>query len=229
MLSKIIKSGQKPEEIKEEFEKYKETEDYKKWLKDYDNRDDDDDVKNDIDPQGWDLYTRAASEGYGLILNFAMKVGPANPKNAELQSKCMKVFVACDKPDYALQMAENMLKHNPQHPKAIRTIAAFEAYMKGAKFERSQDEFKTLMKGWQKSKSANMDAIHELLKDEPKQGKKAIAALEGDGDNFKKVYLAEKTHKRLAKTDEKIAKEYFQKAQTIYPYSTYFEGAKKDL
>lgn len=208
VISKIAKSGQSADQIKEEFEKYKETDEYKKWQKDYDNRDDDDDVRNDQDPQGWDLYIRAASEHYQVIVNFAMKVGPANPENAELQAKCLKVFMSCDKPDYALQMAENMLKHSPQHPKAIRTIAAFEGYMKGQKFERSLDEFNGLLKNWQKSKSDNMEAIHELLKDDPKQGKKAIAALEKDADNFKKVYLAEKTHRRLAKTDEKVAKEY---------------------
>jgi hypothetical protein len=141
-----------------------------------------------------------------------MKVGPANPSNAELQSKCLKVFMSCDKPELALQMAENILKLNPQHPKALRTIATFEKYMKDQKFEKSQKqkyEFNELLKDWKKSDSANMEATHELLKDAPKQGKKAITALTSDAENFKKVYLAEKTHKRLLKSDEKVAKEYF--------------------
>ena len=47
------------------------------------------------------------------------------------------------------------------------------------------------------------------MKDAPKQGKKAITALTSDPENFKQVYLAAKTHKRLLKSDEKVAKEYF--------------------
>ena len=49
-ISRISKSEQTAEKIKEEFESYKQTDDYKKWQKDYDNREDDDDVKNDVDP-----------------------------------------------------------------------------------------------------------------------------------------------------------------------------------
>lgn len=45
-----------------------------------------------------------------------------------------------------------------------------------------------------------------------------------------KVLLAENTHRLLVKFgDSKAADEYKAKAKGLYPYSTYFEGAKKDV
>ena len=137
-------------------------------MKDYENRDDDDDVKNDNDPEGWDLYIRAAEEHYQVILNFASKVGPANPQNSELQALCLKAFISCDKPDLALQMATNILTHGPQHHKASRAIARFEKYMKDKKFEKSIDEYKALVKSWKKADAVTIEAAHELLKEDPK-------------------------------------------------------------
>ena len=134
----------------------------------------------------------------------------------------------CEKNDLALQMAQNLLKHSPGHHKSIRAIAKFEKYMKDKKFESSTDEFKELLKKWKKPTEVTIETAHELLKDDPKQTKKAITALESDPENFKKVYSAVKTHKRILKSDEKSAQEYFLKAQALYPYSSYFEGAKKD-
>ena len=60
VINKIKKTVQDVDKVKEEYEKYKETDAYKKWLKDYENREDDDDIKNDTDPEGWDLYIKAA-------------------------------------------------------------------------------------------------------------------------------------------------------------------------
>lgn len=59
--------------------------------------------------------------------------------------------------------------------------------------------------------------------------KAALEALEKDPKNTANVFIAEKTHKRLEKLKENDgAKKYFEVAKTIYPYSTYFDGAKKD-
>jgi len=69
---------------------------------------------------------------------------------------------------------------------------------------------------------------HELLKQEKKNAKVAIEALSADPSNVSSERQAEKTHRRMKKVDDKSAEDYFKKAQTVYPYSIYFEGAKKD-
>lgn len=60
VISKIKKTVSDVEKIKQEFEEYKLTDAYKKWQKEYENREDDDDLKHDADPEGWDLYIKAA-------------------------------------------------------------------------------------------------------------------------------------------------------------------------
>ena len=59
----------------------------------------------------------------------------------------------------------------------------------------------------------------------------AIEALSADVNSKRKVYVAEKTHRRIANKLQKAeeAKRYYELAQQIYPYSTYFEGEKKDV
>jgi hypothetical protein len=70
-----------------------------------------------------------------------------------------------------------------------------------------------------------MDHVHEMIKQDKKNVGLAIGALSPN-----KVHVAENTHRLLLKLKEtKAADEYKQKAQEQYPYSTYFEGAKKDI
>ena len=64
VINKIKKTVHDVDKIKEEFEKYKETEAYKKWLVEYEKRDEDDDIKNDTDPEGWDLFIKAAKDNF---------------------------------------------------------------------------------------------------------------------------------------------------------------------
>ena len=70
-----------------------------------------------------------------------------------------------------------------------------------------------------------MEHVHEQIKRDKKHAKLAVGALQPN-----KVFLAENTHKLLVKVgDAKTAEEYKKKAAEMYPYSTYFEGAKKDV
>lgn len=64
-----------------------------------------------------------------------------------------------------------------------------------------------------------------MIKQDKKHVSLAIGAL-----SVNKVYVAENTHRLLLKLKEtKAAEDYKKKAQELYPYSTYFEGAKKDI
>ena len=57
ILSKLGKelasSESKLGEIKAEFEEHKQTDEYQKWAKDHGDNDDNDEVRNDPDPDGW--------------------------------------------------------------------------------------------------------------------------------------------------------------------------------
>lgn len=94
------------------------------------------------------------------------------------------------------------------------------------------------MSGWEESNPGddeldrtNMAAALESMKrgavDPPAN---ALNALAKDPRSCHNVYLAEKTHKRLGDKmkDQVAAKKYFAQAKAAYPYSAYFEGAKRD-
>jgi len=70
------------EAAEKQFEEFKQTDDYKKWEKDYDDRDDDDMVRNDPDPQGWTAFISACKDPVTAALEIALKVAPANPQCA---------------------------------------------------------------------------------------------------------------------------------------------------
>lgn len=67
------------DETKKEFEEFKTTEEYSKWFKDYEKRDNDDPVQNDSDPWGWELYIKAMETPEELSTDFATKVSLKNP------------------------------------------------------------------------------------------------------------------------------------------------------
>ena len=52
---------------------------------------------------------------------------------------------------------------------------------------------------------------HELLKQDKKNAKVAVEALLADTENISRVRQAEKTHRRMAKVDDKAAADYFKK------------------
>ena len=64
-----------------------------------------------------------------------------------------------------------------------------------------------------------------MIKSDKKKANLATGALAPN-----KVHIAENTHRLLVKIgDNKTAEDYKKNAKDIYPYSTYFEGAKKDV
>lgn len=96
-MSKIRKAAEKDgglDEMKKTHEAYLATDEYAKWKKEYDDRDDDDEVRNDKDPEGWDLYLGAAQNKEEVGLKFARQVSAGNPTSAELQAKCLSFFIA---------------------------------------------------------------------------------------------------------------------------------------
>jgi len=72
----------------------------------------------------------------------------------------------------------------------------------------------------------SMPHTHELIKaQQPKDSEKlAIAALEKDTTERKRVEQAENTCRLLAKKGIS-EKEYRKKAQSLFPYSTFFKNA----
>ena len=76
-LSKIRKehSGN-PKAAKIAFEEYKETDEYLKWEKEFEKRDDDDPIRNDSDPEGWKKYIETIKDTNKVGLDLATKVAP---------------------------------------------------------------------------------------------------------------------------------------------------------
>mmetsp|Transcript_16311 Transcript_16311/g.25210 ORF Transcript_16311/g.25210 Transcript_16311/m.25210 type:complete len:627 (+) Transcript_16311:395-2275(+) len=169
-LSKI-KANSKAllEQGKKDFEAFKETEDYKKWLADADNREDDDPVRSDQDPEGWEMYLKACENPVPLALQIAEKVAPLNPTCAETQAKCMQWFIAGEKHDLVLTCIENLLTHNAAHPKTPKALEKFKAYAASAKVEGATKEKletiqSTLVKSFKPAAEESMEHVHEQIK-----------------------------------------------------------------
>ena len=79
-----------------------------------------------------------------------------------------------------------------------------------------------------KDAESNMDLAHEMMKCDSKNSAIAFKALNGDSSRVQKAMLAEKTHRRMHKVDAGTGGEYFNAAQKIYPYSSYFKGSKSE-
>ena len=79
-----------------------------------------------------------------------------------------------------------------------------------------------------------METAYQTLKVNAATGfANVISAIGSDPKKAFNVYLAERTHKRLANATksqggEATAQQYYDLAKALYPYSTYFDGAKKD-
>lgn len=156
-IQKEVKVNQgKVAEIKKEFEEYQTTDEYKKWEKEYENREDDDDVRNDPDPQGWKLYIDAASEPCKVALDFVTKVSMANPKDANLQVKALYFFIREGKDEMALKMAHNLITESPKHPKTERALKAFSEFAKAKKSEEFEKFLKSDFKKLQKISDADV-------------------------------------------------------------------------
>ena len=135
-------------------------------------------------------------------------------------------------------MAENLVTYGADHPKTAGALEAFKKYAKSAEFTGADNQkliFKAneLINGPMKSMKLPSDAdvkksmghIHEAIKNDASKSKDAVGALSAGN-----VYVAENTHRLLLKLKkDKDAEAYKKKAKEVYPYSTYFEGAKMSV
>lgn len=140
-LSKIDKKyNGNAEEVKKEFEEYKQTEEYQKWKKDFETKEEEDAIRNDPDPQGWDSLIKAITSSVDMAVSIASKVAPHNPENIPVQAKSLRWFIKGDKFDKALECATKILKHNPSHPKAYRAVSKFIDYANKASLDDTQKQ-----------------------------------------------------------------------------------------
>jgi len=73
-------------------------------------------------------------------LTLATQVGNANPSAAEVQVKCIKLFMKYNKADLALKAATNLVTLSASYHKTERIIGLFNEYSKTAEFT-SKDDF----------------------------------------------------------------------------------------
>lgn len=79
VLSKISKAGESHEKAKAGQAEYKETEQYKKWVKDHEGVDEEDLPLTD--PEGWEIFVKATEKPFEFMLDFASNVAQSNPEN----------------------------------------------------------------------------------------------------------------------------------------------------
>lgn len=80
VLSKIANSGETVESVTAKQNEYKETEEYKKWIKDKEDVDEEDMPLTD--PEGWELYVKATKKPFDYMMKFATNVALSNQDNA---------------------------------------------------------------------------------------------------------------------------------------------------
>ena len=142
-----------------------------------------------------------------------------------------------------------MCELHAAEPKTLRALSKFEAYAKQQTEEKKDDakagraekiaefnagplkQFKAARAELEKDATytSTMEFAHERIKMDAKAADKVVASLDSDKQSHVKVYLAERTHKRLVKMGNKeAAAKFMEKATSIYAYSPYFNGAKKE-
>lgn len=234
-------------EVKAEHEAFLASDEHKKWLKEWDEKDEDhNELRNDPDPKGWNLYLDALKDPTGHYLEFAQTCCTANPGAAELQAKCLDLFTAGKNTENAIEAATNIAKLHSKHPKAERAIGKFTQYLKDADVSKlkakDQEALKELQanllpafekeKTKKKEAAASMEHAHEFLKLKPKDGSiqdMVVQSLKKDKTAHTQVRLAERMHKRLLKSGAGgKAKSFWSAAQALYPESRYFSDKKAE-
>lgn len=76
-IQKVYNGNSEP--AKKEYEEYKATEEYKKWLEYYEKREDEDPIRYDPDPEGYELLIKAIEKPIDMAVSIASKTAPANP------------------------------------------------------------------------------------------------------------------------------------------------------
>ena len=141
----------------------------------------------------------------------------------------MKLFLKYNNCALALKAGVNLLKFSPSYCKTERAVSMLNEYLKTVKQDGpvELEEFKQLAASWKKSplNPKNMVDALEMIKLDPKNAKAAVEGLESDPLKFAKLRIAEKTLRKLRKVDSKVADDYLKLGQTVFSYSTAFEGA----
>ena len=133
-----------------------------------------------------------------------------------------------------------------KHPKSVRALDKFAAYLKKADVSKLNEDMQALLKdfqgdllpAFQKGKvtkgeaAADMAHAHECMKLKPGDKKNldmVIQSLKKDKSSHTKPHLAQRMHKRLlkCKADAK-AQEFWNAAQALYPESGYFNSKPEE-
>lgn len=128
-------------------EEYLNSKEHKAWLEEWDKRDEDhNELRNDPDPKGWNLYLKVIKDPAGSFLDFTHEVCVANPESAEVQTKALDKFILAKKTDFAITAAINIGKHHGKYHKSPRAISRFEAYLKEADTSKLSAKSSELLK-----------------------------------------------------------------------------------
>ena len=135
-LSKIRKAAGQPEklaEMKKGEEEYLASDAYKKLAEERAKSaaDDEDDVKNDKDPEGWRAYVQAAEGQDELCFQWATTAVAQVASNPMLSAKCLQLCIANDKPVEAVKAALSFANASESASglhKVARALAAFKTY-----------------------------------------------------------------------------------------------------
>ena len=140
----------------------------------------------------------------------------------------MDLFVKYNKGDQALKAAWFLQANCQSYHKTEKALRKFVKFSKKAQFTTKEDLSKSNSKfGNVKFDSAkastDMVFAHQLLKTDVKSTATALEALSADPLSLFRHDQAMKTHRRMARSDEKAASEYFAKAKAIFTFSKYFQ------
>lgn len=237
------------ERVTKEYEEHKESEAYKKWKTSSDEKRDDHYVRGDKDPEGFEHYMKVCKDPINSYMSYVTACAKANPRAAELQAKSLTLLIAGDQFEAAVLAATNLCMYGAADPKTPRALSKFEVYAKEQAEEKKDDakagraekiaefnagplkQYKADRADLEKDAiyTSTMEFAHERIKMDAGAADKIVASLDSDKESHVKVYLAERTHKRLVKMGKKdVATKFMEKATAIYAYSPYFNGAKAE-
>lgn len=80
----LASNPNKIEEVKKQYEEYKETAQYKEWLKNLEEKDEEHYIRGDNDPEGWALYIKTLEDPKAAYLDYAEKIFLLNPESKDL-------------------------------------------------------------------------------------------------------------------------------------------------
>ena len=83
-----------------------------------------------MDPEGFEIYLKVLQDPVNVFLPFVSACAEQNPEAADLQVKCLSLFIFADKCDLALKAATALCEKHVGFWKTARAVAKFESYLK---------------------------------------------------------------------------------------------------